>query len=70
MKRGRSRIEKLYRDGDVQEATEIDLEELREFMMGDLLPDLADPDFKSRLRAHLWEMLKQRRGRVKSEDPL
>jgi len=63
MKRGRSRIEKLYQDGDVQEATEIDLEELREFMMGDLLPDLADPDFKSRLRAQLWERLKQRRAK-------
>ena len=63
MKRGRSRIERLYQDGDVQEATEIDLEELREFMMGDLLPDLADPDFKSRLRTQLWERLKQRRAK-------
>lgn len=47
-----------YLDGRASEATEIDLEEMREFMMGDLLPDLADPEFKSRLREKLWERLK------------
>lgn len=67
MKRSRSRIvDASHLDGPANETAEIKLEEMREFMMGDLLPDLANPDFKARLRAQMWEMLKRRRP--KAED--
>ncbi len=38
------------------------LEELREFLEGDLLEGQADPEFKERLRQQLWEMLRARRA--------
>lgn len=39
------------------------LEELREFLEGDLLDEgQADPEFKERLRQQLWEMLRARRA--------
>ncbi len=42
------------------------MEELREFLEGDLLEGQADPEFKEQLRQQLWEMLQARRagGRV------
>ena len=67
MKRSRSRIvDDSCLDGPANETAEIKLEEMQEFMMGDLLPDLADPDFKARLRSQMWEMLKRRQ--TKAED--
>jgi hypothetical protein len=67
MKRSRSRIvDASDVDGLANETAEIKVEEMREFMMGDLLPDLANPDFKARLRAQMWEMLQRRRS--KAED--
>ena len=38
------------------------LEELREFLEGDLLEGQADPEFKEQLRQQLWEMLRARRA--------
>jgi hypothetical protein len=38
-------------------------EELREFLEADTAGDLADPEFKERLRQKLWEMLQRRAGR-------
>ncbi len=52
--RGRQDVE----DG----AMEFTIEELREFLEGDLLGGRADPEFKERLRQQLWEMLRARRA--------
>ena len=38
------------------------IEELREFLEGDLLEGQADPEFKEQLRQQLWEMLRARRA--------
>ncbi len=38
------------------------MEELREFLEGDLLEGQADPEFKEQLRQQLWEMLRARRA--------
>jgi hypothetical protein len=42
------------------------MDELREFLEGDLVDVKADPEFKERLRGQLWQMLKRRalRGRA------
>lgn len=37
-------------------------EELREFLEADTAGELADPEFKERLRAKLWEMVRRRAG--------
>ncbi|MCC6640283.1 MAG: hypothetical protein IT386_03855, partial [Deltaproteobacteria bacterium] len=39
------------------------IEELREFLAADSAEDLADPEFKERLREKLWEMVQRRAGR-------
>ena len=36
-------------------------DELRDFLAGDLVEVHADPQFKERLRAKLWDVLKSRR---------
>jgi hypothetical protein len=41
-------------------AMEFSMEELREFLEGDLVEVRADPEFKERLRQKLWEMLRGR----------
>jgi hypothetical protein len=41
-------------------AMEFSMEELREFLEGDLVEVRADPEFKERLRHKLWEMLRVR----------
>jgi len=38
------------------------VEELREFLEGDLLNVRADPEFKERLRRTLWDMVRARRS--------
>jgi len=43
---------------------EFSLEELREFLEGDLLGARADPEFKERLRRKLWEILQARNLRT------
>lgn len=43
-------------------ASEFSMEELQEFLEGDLHPSLADPDFKAKLRNELWEMVQARYG--------
>ncbi len=42
------------------EAMEFSVEELREFLEGDLLSVRADPEFKDRLRRKLWELVQAR----------
>ena len=39
---------------------EVSMEELQEFLEGDVLDVPADPKFKERLRQHLWKMLRMR----------
>lgn len=39
-----------------------DAEEFAEFMGADWLDVKADPTFRERLRARLWQMLRERRG--------
>ncbi len=41
-------------------ANEVTMEELKEFLEGDVLEVPADPKFKERLRQHLWEMVRLR----------
>jgi hypothetical protein len=43
-------------------AMEFTMDELREFLEGDIRGVLADPAFKERLRLKLWEMVRLRGG--------
>jgi hypothetical protein len=43
-------------------AMEFTVEELREFLEGDVLNVRADPEFKERLRRTLWDMVRARRS--------
>ena len=43
-------------------------EELREFLEADAAGDLADPEFKERLRQKLWEMVQRNAGRLSPEE--
>jgi hypothetical protein len=43
------------------EGLEFSPDELRDFLAGDLVEVQADPQFKERLRAKLWDALKSRR---------
>lgn len=55
--------------GDDVEDPDVDPDELREFLAGDLLPGEADPVFKERLRQRLWRMVRARyRDRLADED--
>lgn len=47
---------------EVADAAAFTNEELREFLEADLAGELADPEFKERLRQKLWEMLQRRTG--------
>jgi hypothetical protein len=42
------------------------LDELREFLEADLVEVRADPEFKERLRRRLWDLVRDRSGRVGS----
>ena len=44
-----------------KDAMEFTVEELREFLEGDVLDVRADPEFKERLRRMLWDMVRARR---------
>ncbi|MBW2268201.1 MAG: hypothetical protein JRH16_06460 [Deltaproteobacteria bacterium] len=48
-------------------ANEATLEELQEFLEGDVLAVPADLEFKERLRQSLWEMVRLRFGRSRSD---
>ena len=50
---------------DWEEGLEVRPEELHEFLTADLSGVSADPEFKERLRAKLWEMLSS--GQFKTE---
>jgi hypothetical protein len=47
--------------------TEFTVEELREFLQGDILDVQVDPAFKERLKRRLWELVKEQARR--REDP-
>lgn len=49
---------------NVAEGAAFTSEELREFLEADAAVDLADPEFKERLREKLWEMVQRRAGRL------
>ncbi|MCP3985815.1 MAG: hypothetical protein GY723_15640 [bacterium] len=51
-----------------QVAAEFSMEELQEFLEGDLYPDRADPNFKEELRDELWRTLESRRLEKPSRD--
>ncbi len=55
-------------DIEVAEGAAYTIEELREFLEADSAEDLADPEFKERLRQKLWEMVQRRAGRLPNGD--
>ena len=48
--------------------TEFTLEELREFLQGDILGVTVDPVFKERLKRRLWELVKEQARRREDSD--
>ncbi|MCZ6822317.1 MAG: hypothetical protein O7F10_05140 [Deltaproteobacteria bacterium] len=48
--------------------TEFTVEELREFLQGDILDVQVDPAFKERLKRRLWELVKEEARRRESTD--
>jgi hypothetical protein len=52
-----------------EDMSEIDAEELREFMSGDVFEVGADPVFKERLRRKLWKIVRSLQGTPPSDDP-
>ena len=62
-RRAASRAPGNARSGDLVEPPDIDdidPDELREFMSGELTGAEADPGFRERLRGRLWEILRMR----------
>jgi hypothetical protein len=55
-------------EGEVSESVTFTNEELREFLEADTAGDLADPEFKERLRQRLWDMLRRRNAGSTPED--
>jgi hypothetical protein len=51
-----------------EDAMEFTVEELREFLEGDVLNVRADPEFKERLRRMLWDMVRARRPQPCSDE--
>ncbi len=56
------------RKGTDDSSLEVTMEELKEFLEGDLLNVRADPEFKENLRRKLLEMLRARRKDSDGED--
>lgn len=48
-------------------SSDVDPDELREFLSADMMPLKADPAFKESLRRKLWLVIKRRYGRQSSE---
>lgn len=46
---------------------EFTMDELREFLEGDLLDVRADPEFKERLRRKLWELVRSQRSHPETD---
>jgi len=53
---------------DVADGESFTNEELREFLDADTAGDLADPQFKERLRQKLWEMVERRARKLPSDE--
>jgi hypothetical protein len=51
-----------------EDAMEFTVEELREFLEGDMLNVRADPEFKERLRRTLWDMVRARRPQPRYDE--
>jgi hypothetical protein len=58
----------LAEDAEVSESVTFTNEELREFLEADTAGDLADPEFKERLRQRLWDMLRRRNAGSTPDD--
>lgn len=61
------RTEGVERELEALEMTEdvladFSMDELREFLEADLVDVPVDPEFKERLREHLWSLLQRRAG--------
>jgi hypothetical protein len=50
-------------------AMEFSMDELRDFLEGDLLDVRADPVFKEGLRRKLWELMRARREQPGGDEP-
>ena len=54
-------------DRELEEnASDVTLEELREFLEGDVIDVGADPKFKEALRNKLWDLVQSKLGRGRS----
>ncbi len=51
-----------------ENASEVSVEELREFLEGDVFDVGADPKFKEALRRKLWDLVQLKLGRSRSQD--
>ncbi len=49
-------------------ASEFTMDELHEFLNGDLLPSSASPHFKEQLRDEMWDLVQECYGDAKDED--
>ena len=47
---------------------EFEIEELREFLQGDILDVQVDPAFKERLKRRLWQLVQEQARRRESTD--
>lgn len=47
---------------EVEEVADFTSDELREFLEADTADELADPEFKERLREKLWDLVRRRYG--------
>jgi hypothetical protein len=62
-KTGKGSLEGSSETGVLEEiAAEFSTEELLEFLEADQLPVKADPQFRERLRAELWELIRSQIG--------
>lgn len=46
----------------MEEVADFTSDELREFLEADTADELADPEFKERLREKLWDLVRRRYG--------
>lgn len=65
---GDRRPDPRERDAMGETASEFTVDELHEFLQGDLLPPRANPDFKEQLRDEMWDLVQECYGDAKDED--
>ena len=62
------RREARERDGMGEMASEFTMDELHEFLKGDLRPPNANPVFKEQLRDEMWDLVREVYGATKDEE--